>query len=187
MSKIPTFDGTTYRATRVQTRPLDPGAGGAYSMSAVTGVMAAGLAANAEVVQFFSSSTTLSAVIEEIRFDGGGDASHSGPECVGVKDLRSGRECRGRGNSYFAERGSRDGEGARLDGREPIDPLRKGGGHVAATIGVSMPQAMIYQSFGNTYPVVIAPSEGFVITATVPATGVWTAGFTIRWTEVLAY
>ena len=34
------------------------------------------------------------------------------------------------------------------------------------------------------YPLVLAQNEGFVIRATVPGTGVWIAGFTVKWAEV---
>jgi len=32
-----------------------------------------------------------------------------------------------------------------------------------------------------------AQNEGFVIRATVPATGVWNIGFTVKWAELAAF
>jgi hypothetical protein len=40
---------------------------------------------------------------------------------------------------------------------------------------------------GGEHPAVLAQNEGMVIRATVPGTGVWTLGMTIRWTEVTAF
>jgi hypothetical protein len=37
------------------------------------------------------------------------------------------------------------------------------------------------------HPIILAQNEGIVIRATVPATGVWTAGFTIKWCELAAF
>ena len=45
-------DGTNYRALRTTLRPIDYGALGSYRLSLLSGTMAAGLAANAEVWQF---------------------------------------------------------------------------------------------------------------------------------------
>lgn len=45
-------DGTTYRAWRATLRPLDPGAGGHYSLSMASGTMAVSLGAGAEIFQW---------------------------------------------------------------------------------------------------------------------------------------
>lgn len=37
---------------------------------------------------------------------------------------------------------------------------------------------------GGHYPIVLKANEGFVVRATVPATGVWIAGVLVRWAEV---
>lgn len=37
------------------------------------------------------------------------------------------------------------------------------------------------------HPIVLVQNEGVVIRATVPATGTWTAGFTIKWMELSAF
>jgi hypothetical protein len=40
---------------------------------------------------------------------------------------------------------------------------------------------------GGEAPLVLATNEGFVIRATVPATGTWQFGVTVCWAEVTAY
>jgi hypothetical protein len=37
------------------------------------------------------------------------------------------------------------------------------------------------------HPLVLAANEGFAVKATVPGTGVWVMGLTVRWAEVTAY
>lgn len=37
------------------------------------------------------------------------------------------------------------------------------------------------------HPIVLATNEGVVVRATVPATGVWNLGLTVKWTELTAY
>ena len=59
---------------------------------------------------------------------------------------------------------------------------------LSATAGVGIGEAAIFDSTGGSnYPLVLAQNEGFVVTATVPATGTWTAGLSIAWSEVTAY
>ncbi len=62
---------------------------------------------------------------------------------------------------------------------------------VAATVtNTSYLGAPFINFFGeqeNGHPLVLAQNEGFVIKATVPATGVWLAAFTVRWTETSTY
>lgn len=65
------------------------------------------------------------------------------------------------------------------------------GGTSAATpiIGnIHLPDNILFQAKpGDEYPLVLAQDEGISIDVTVPATGVWTAGVTMRWVEVAAY
>jgi hypothetical protein len=63
---------TTHKAVRTEIRPLDHGALGVYRQSVVTGVMAAGLASNAEILQFRWADASKLCVIERVAFDGMG-------------------------------------------------------------------------------------------------------------------
>jgi hypothetical protein len=43
------------------------------------------------------------------------------------------------------------------------------------------------EDIGPEHPVLLAQNEGFVVRATVPATGTWQFGITVAWAEVTAY
>lgn len=60
-------DGTAFRAIRATLRPLDYGALGHYRVSAVSGILAATLAANAQVFQFKWTDATRLAVVTYAR------------------------------------------------------------------------------------------------------------------------
>lgn len=53
---------------------------------------------------------------------------------------------------------------------------------------IYLPNNILYQAKPNDeYPLVLAENEGISIDVTVPATGVWVAGVTMRWAEVAVY
>lgn len=51
---------------------------------------------------------------------------------------------------------------------------------------IYLPTTELFKAdFGaGQYPLVLSDNEGFVVRATVPATGVWVIGFRVRWAEV---
>jgi hypothetical protein len=63
-------DGTSFRAQRVTPRPLDYGSLGHYKASVITGSMAAGLAANSEILQVRWGDATRLAVLTRLTLDG---------------------------------------------------------------------------------------------------------------------
>ncbi len=64
---ISEVDGTAFRAIRTVNRPIDHGALGHYRIQAVTGTLAAALAANAVVYSFRWSDATRLAVITKLK------------------------------------------------------------------------------------------------------------------------
>lgn len=46
---------------------------------------------------------------------------------------------------------------------------------------------LLFSPDGNEWPLVLVQNEGFIIRATVPATGTWTGYIQIRWEEVTAF
>jgi len=68
-------DGTSYRALRVQARPLDVGSLGHYRLSVATGTIGAALAANGELFQFRWTDATRLAVVEKILISGGANVA----------------------------------------------------------------------------------------------------------------
>lgn len=64
-------DGSTFRALRVAIRPADYGVLGSYSLAAVTGTIAAALAANSELVQFRWTDATRLALVRRVTVSAG--------------------------------------------------------------------------------------------------------------------
>lgn len=205
---IAEVDGTGLRALRMTPRPIDPGALGAYRASMVTGTMAAGLAANAEVFQFRWTDATRLAVVTKVQFDGMGSivafaagfAAFRGIVARSWSAVGTGGTAATLTGNNLKQRTSmgttlvndiRVASTAALGaGTKTLDAQGFGAAvnGMSATAGLGMPEAVIFDAeAGNGYPLVLAANEGFVITATVPATGTWTGGFTCEWTEVAAY
>lgn len=56
----------------------------------------------------------------------------------------------------------------------------------STTGGAVQPTALWAPDFGGEWPLVLVVNEGFIIRATVPATGTWTFGVAMEWSEVLS-
>lgn len=65
-------DGTTFRAIRVTARPVNYGSLGMYRLGMHSGVMAAALAANAEIYQFRWTDATNFALVFRVSISAGG-------------------------------------------------------------------------------------------------------------------
>lgn len=72
---IAEVDGTTYRALRVTSRPLDYGSLGFYRLGMSSGTMAAALAANAELFQFRWPDATNLALIWTVTMSAGANVA----------------------------------------------------------------------------------------------------------------
>jgi hypothetical protein len=70
-------DGTTFRALRVTNRPVNYGALGYYSIGAVSGTMAAALAANAEVFQWRWPDATNLGLVYKVTVSAGANVAAS--------------------------------------------------------------------------------------------------------------
>lgn len=53
--------------------------------------------------------------------------------------------------------------------------------------GPCVPFDLIAPDFSGEWPLILAQNEGFIIRATVPATGTWTFSVTMEWSEVAAF
>lgn len=57
-----------------------------------------------------------------------------------------------------------------------------------ATSGQILPATALLDAIGGlTHPLILAKDEGFIVRATVPATGTWTFAFSIEWAELDSY
>lgn len=210
-------DGAGFRAIRTTPRPTEFGALGHYKASVVTGSMTAGLASNSEIFQFRWTDATRLAVITKVALDGliattafaAGQIlftstvarSFSGAGTGGNTLSLTGNNQKMRtsmGSSLLGELryASTSALGA---GTKTLDAGFVGqiNSHSSAGTGAATP------IIGNQYlpsldlftpdpgagehPLVLAQNEGLVIRATVPGTGVWILGMTIRWAEVAAF
>lgn len=200
-------DGTNYRALRTTFRPLDPGALGSYGIALNSGIMAAGLAASSTIVSFRWTDATRLAVIHRVTFGAiiGGTAftagaadfrlvparSFSASDTGGTAATLTGNN--GKMRTSYATTLLGDARcsstatltpGTRTLDSQGISSLGAG---VGATAGLTIvgPGAEFFDYMQP--PLILAQNEGFVILATVPATGTWAFGVGIQWTEAVSY
>ncbi len=196
------------RAARVVLRPMDWGSLGIYSVNIISGTMTAGLVANSETFQARWTHATNIALIKKIRFDGGGSiaafaAGFYKHEAIIVRgwtvDGSGGTAANLTGNNGKL-RSSMGASGfgairmsstvALTAGTKTLDAQGIGStvGGMTATAGLGMPGADLYLADNESeYPVVLVTNEGVIVRTTVPATGTWTFGITMKWAELTSY
>jgi hypothetical protein len=203
-------DGTNYRAMRTTLRPYDYGALGSYRMSLLSGTMAAGLAANSEVFQFRWSDATRICVVTSVIWDGLSGSATAFAAGFGKVDMLVARSWSADGSGGVAATISGNNAKQRTSmgstllgavrasstaaltaGTKTLDTQAVGQYSAAIGTGTSvqwMPQFDLFHADpGGESPLILAANEGFVIRATVPATGTWQFGATVCWTELAAY
>lgn len=202
-------DGTTWRALRVTTRPPEFGALGCYGKALTSGTMAAGLAAAAAVYSFRWGDATRLCLVTQVRV-GAGSIVAFAAGFVGFV-LKHGRAFTASHTGGTA--GTLTGNNSKLrtsmgtmlltDVRIASTAVLGGGtvtldtdgitaltGSIGVTAGVPLidPGSVLFNTEGQSeYPLVFAQNEGFVIQATVPATGTWTFSVDTKWYEVASY
>ena len=204
--------GTVFRALKVQPMPIDYGSLGAYRKSLISGTMAAGLAANSEIGQFRWADATRFCVTTRIVLDGLAGSATAFTAGFAKVDLLPARSWSADGSGGTA--GTITGNNGKLRttgmgttllgamriastaaltaGTKTLDTDAIGQftfsiGTVVSTIYAG--QVVLFGEDGavGMMPVVLAQNEGFVLRATVPATGTWQFGYTVAWTEVTSY
>lgn len=208
-------DGTTFRAGRVTQRPPDYGALGMYRASHLSGTMAAGLAADAEVWQFRWADATRLCLLTRVTLDGMGGSATAFTAGFAKFDLLMARSWSvdGSGGTAMTLTGHnqklRTSMGTTILNSSPVGAIR-GSSTAALTAGTktldAQPLGVYPVTIGTavsvqyatvvhlhltdgvySHPVVLAQNEGVVMRATVPATGTWQFGVTVEWAEVLAF
>lgn len=202
--------GTGFRAIRMEKRPLEYGVLGSYSLSMLSGTIGAGLAANAEIFQFRWTDSTRLCAVHEVIIDGlGGSATafaagFAKVDCLIARSFTAA----GTGGATATLTGNnqklRTAMGSTLLGEARCASTAALGagtktldsqaiGQYAFTVGTTASVQYINQlalfsddTFGD-HPIILTQNEGFVVRATVPATGTWQFGVTVRWTEVASY
>lgn len=197
----------SHDAGRVSLYPLDPGSLGAYGLALNSGIMAAGLGASSEIFQFRWTHATYKAVIQRVTFGAivGGTGFTAGAfdfrlvpartwtaaGSGGTAATLTGNNCKLR--TSFATTNLNDARvsstAALTAGTKTLDAqgIANLGGAVGTGAAQSMVQAGSYFIDPTHYPLVLAQNDGFVILATVPATGVWSFGVGVQWVERSAF
>lgn len=191
---------------------LDWNQSGSYSAGFVSGTLNAGLGAASEVFQFRWTDASKVAAIRSIRL-GAGDTATAFTAGLVYFDLVVARSWTADGTGGTAiTYGTNDNKrrtayqttaspsnlGVRIAstaalgaGTKTLDgnALANISTSVSVTAGAPLvPPGTVLFGYDITseHPLVLAQNEGFVIRATVPATGTWQFGLTIDWTELLA-
>jgi hypothetical protein len=203
---------TATLAARVTMRPSDPGSLGAYALHIDNGttVMTAGLAANSPIYSFRWGNSNL-CVPRSIRmsvydmttafaagrmdfaafFARGFTASDTG----GTTATLTGNNCKKRtsfGTTLLTEvRFSQTvtlTAGTRTLDAQPFGRLAVNGLGAAANGNLVLPQSILWQrDTSDEYPLTFAQNEGFVIQASVPATGTWFWNCSVEWAEFASF
>lgn len=201
--------GTTFRALKTTAVPVDYGSLGIYRKSLLSGTMAAGLAANSEVFQFRWTDATRVCVIQSVQLDGLSGSATAFAAGFGKIDLVPARAWTADGSGGTAATLTGNNAKMRTSMSTSLGPSIRIASTAALTAGTKTldtdPVGQLSLSFGtavsvqyaNTVnlideaahemPLVLSTQEGFVIRATVPATGTWQFGVTVLWAELNSY
>lgn len=202
--------GTLFRALKVMQTPLDYGSLGVYKKSMLSGTMAAGLAANANIYSWRWGDASRLAVVQKITLDGLSGSATAFTAGFGTVRALFGRSftashtggtagtLTGNNSKFRTSMGTtlltdvRIASTAALGGGTvtlDTDPF----GQISLSFGivVSVQYAnqvvLMGEDVGMEMPYVCAQNEGFTVQATVPATGTWQCGISTRWAEVTAF
>lgn len=201
------------KALRVTLRPEDVGSLGAYSLSSVTGLITAGMAANLDIFGFRWGDATRFCLVKRVTISLGNDATAFAPGSFSIGMYRgltfsasyttsgtditpSGSQNKlrttGFGTTLLTQAyilntavGGITGATRTLD-TSPIGIITGG---IPGTAGTNMsPPFALWDVRPGEYPLVLAQNEGFVIRElAVPITGTWKLGIKVDWSEVTAY
>jgi hypothetical protein len=199
---------TTSRALRVSPRTVDVGSLGSYRISHLSGTMAAGLAGNSEILQFRWSDATRLCVVHSVTLDGLSGSATAFAAGFGKVDMLIARSWTVDGSGGTAATITTNNGKMRTSHGTTLLGAVRGASTTNLTVGTKTLDAQavgqISLSFGtaasvqyaniislfddnNKHPIILAQNEGFVLRATVPATGTWQFGATVTWSEVAAY
>lgn len=197
-------------AALVALRPIDVGALGSYSVSAVSGIMAAGLAGASPILNFRWAPATVPtslALIRRLKLTAWnlGTGFTAGvftfnmflARAFTVDDTGGGLVTLTTNNAKLrtahavTQATIRASATATLTAGTRVkdaNPVRTISGVVAnAAFSAMLPeQTEMFRQQPGEHPIVLATGEGLVIEATVPATGTWSWAAQIDWDEVAA-
>lgn len=201
-------------AARVSQRPMEVGARGAYSLAWESGIMAAGLAANAEIFQMRWIDATRAMVLRSIVFNSsrnttafatgvasfraniarGWSADGSAGTAVVFSTANTNKKRTSHALSLFSDTGVRGSATAALGaGTKTLDTNPFAACNTFISTGAtSVPDPWItppgyclwQRNTSDEYPLYFVQNEGFAIRATVPITGTWQFSVQVEWAEL---
>lgn len=189
--------------------PVTAGLTGSYSKGLVSGTMAAGLAANAPVYSFRYGGTGY-AVIKRITMSAGNQGTgfaagvanfsmfaaraFTASDTGGSAATLTGNN--GKLKTVFATTAVSDirisstatlTAGTRTLDTDPLAAIMVGVPVTANATVLPVGSVLTEPKNAGDYPLVLATNEGFVIQATVPATGTWSFSVFVEWDEYQVY
>jgi hypothetical protein len=172
--------------------------------------MAAGLAGASEILQFRWTDTTYIALVEQVIVSvGGSDTAFTAGFAKVDLVIARGWSADGSGGTAMTLTGNNNklrtsysttlagavrgsSTAALTAGTKTLDA--QPAGLLAFSIGVTasvnyLINEQLHDTYGGLFatPIVLAATEGFVVRATVPATGTWQFGATVKWTELSTF
>jgi hypothetical protein len=182
--------------------PLDYGSGGIFQHCAKSGVMAAGLAANAPIYSF-QWPGSLIVLVTRIKinvwtlgvgfaaglafFDLFAARAFATQDAGGTAQNFAGETAQMR-SSMAASQASIviAGTAALTPGMRTLDmaPLESRPANAPTTTNVAAGPITLFEKAQGEHPLLLIQHEGFVIQATVPATGTWGFSVTTEWLEM---
>ena len=209
-------DGTTFRALRITPRPIDYGSLGFYRVGLVSGTMAAGLAANAEIYQARWTDATRLAMYTRVAISAGMNvaATAAGLAAFRLAVVR-GWSADGSGGTTVTLTGDnqklRKSMGSSLMGAMRVSStaaltagtktfdaqdhgaIATGIGTGAITTSVSLPivglSELLNIDSSSDHPILLVQNEGVVVRIgpAMPATMTWHFAASVSWAEVAVY
>lgn len=200
---------TNTRALRITPRPLDVGALGSYAGAWTTGTIAAGMASNGAIFSCRWTNASNLLLLRKLTFAmaslgtaftaGIGVAklivarNFTGSDSGGTASVPTGNSQKRRtsfgttliGDLRVASTAALTAGTRTLDGAE-LNNLLFAVGTVANTVYCAT-QPLWSPDFSGEWPLVLAQNEGFLVQATVPATGTWQAQVSMEWSEVASF
>jgi hypothetical protein len=191
-------------------KPQDHGSLGHYAYSATTGTMAAGLAANSDILQFRWGDATRFCIITEVVLQGMYQLTGFTTGAALFR-LAIARSFTASGSGGTAATLTGDNQNLRTNmGASLVTDLRisstaaLGAGtktYDSQDIGTypkmitAAANTQVFDEYklfradiaSGEHPIVLAQNEGIGIRATVPATGTWVIGIRLKWAELTAF
>ena len=201
-------DGSLHSMRHLATPyPVDYGTGGCFQMVSVSGTIGAGLSANSPIYSFRWTSSTLLALVRRVKltawslgtgFTAGIGAfemyratSWTVADSGGATETLTSPAGKLRttvAGSLVAEI-RRSSTGTLTAGTRTKDTLSMGRVTAGVSTATNTPfvpdtHAPLFEKIGAEHPLTLAQNQGFVIQATVPATGTWSFSIKTEWDEV---